>query len=485
MPPTEPMEHRSQSTPRRRVLLWILLGAGLLLAAAAAIVIVTVFDEDALRDRFHATASAALGLEVAIDGPMDLAIWPTPNISAADIVLEKDGAPIARFDAVRLDIALLPLLTGNLRIRHVNVDGADVELRRDAAGQLNFQGPERGEVQARDVPAASFSAISLSYADEGEEARLHASGCGGRLSSLAIAEDGGKTALGNLRGKGTLHCAVIEAQEFRFTNVEFALSAREGLLRLEPISLRLFDGDGSGRVEGDFSGDLPLWSLHLELEDFALEEFLRTLEPEARAEGSMYFRAELSARGNHREALERSLAGNVSLGGETLTLHGGDLDQRLADYEATQQFGLLDAGALFFAGPAGLVVTRGHEFAQLLRGDDGKTEFREVRSEWTVSEGVAEAADVAAATARNRLAARGRIDYAARGFDEFTVLLLDRQGCVVMEQSVHGSFEDPQIEEPGTIETVLGPLIELVERGLAELVDDDCEVVYDGAVAHP
>ncbi|MFU8895348.1 MAG: AsmA family protein [Gammaproteobacteria bacterium] len=478
------MENRSQSTPRRRVLLWILLGTGLLLGAAA-IVIVTVFDEDSLRDRFQATASDVLGLEVAIDGAMDLAIWPTPNISAADIVLEKDGAPIARFDAVRLDIALLPLLTGNLRIRHVNVDGADVEFRRDAAGQLNFQGPERGKVQARDVPATSFSAISVSYADEGEEARLHASGCGGRLSSVAIAEDNGKTVLGNLRAKGTLHCAVIEAQEFRFTDVESELSAREGLLQLDPISLRLFDGEGSGRVEGDFSGDLPLWSLHLELENFALEQFLRALEPEARAEGSMYFRAELSARGNHREALERSLAGSVSLRGETLTLHGGDLDQRLADYEATRRFGLLDAGALFFAGPAGLVVTRGREFARLLRGDEGKTELREVRSEWTVSEGVAEAADVAAATARNRLAARGRIDYAARSFDEFTVLLLDRQGCIVMEQSVHGAFEDPQIEEPGAIETVLGPLIDLVERGVAELVDEDCEVVYDGAVAHP
>jgi hypothetical protein len=469
----------------RRGQLWILLVAGLLLAAAA-IVVSTVFDEEALRARFQETASKALGLEVNIGGPVRLAVWPTPNISAAEIELEVDGTPVARFDAARLDIALLPLFTGNLRIRHLQVDGADITLHRNGPVRLNFQRREQGEAQAAEMPATSFSDVSISYVDEAGEARMRASGCGGRLPNVAIAGDAGQEALlGRLHIEGTLRCAVIEAQELRFSDVESELSAREGRLRLQPIALRLFDGAGSGEVEGDFSDDLPRWSLRLVLGDYAVEQFLQALEPEARAEGRMDFRAELSASGSDRVALERSLEGRISMSGGPLTLYGGDLDRRLEDYEATRRFGLMDAGALFFAGPAGLVVTRGHEFVQLLRRDDGKTEFREVRSEWALSEGVAEPADVAVATARNRLAARGRIDYAGRRFDEFTVILLDREGCAVMEQSVYGSFEDPQIEEPGAIELILGPLIDLVERGLAELVDEDCEVVYDGAVTHP
>ena len=459
--------------------------AGLLLAAAA-ILVSTVFDEEALRARVQETTSETLGLEVSIGGPVSLSVWPTPGISAADIVLGTNAASVASLDAVRLDIALLPLFTGDLRIRHVNVDGADIELRRDDAGRLVIRDPERGEAQAAALPSVGFSAVSVRYLDEEGEARFRAAGCGGRLPNVAIPDGTGQDApLRGLQIEGALRCTRIEAQEFRFSEVESELSVREDSVRLSSIALQLFEGAGSGEVEGDFSGDPPRWSLRLALDDFTVEEFLQALEPEARAEGRMDFSAEVSASGSDREALERSLEGRISLGGEGLTLYGSDLDERLEDYEATQRFGLADAGALFFAGPAGLVVTRGHEFVQLLRRDDGETEIRELRSEWTLSEGVAEPADVAAATARNRLAARGRIDYAGRRFEEFTLVLLDREGCAVMEQAVRGSFEDPQIEEPGAIEAVLGPLIDLVERGLEELVDEDCEVVYDGAVSHP
>jgi AsmA protein len=99
----------------------------------------------------------------------------------------------------------------------------------------------------------------------------------------------------------------------------------------------------------------------------------------------------------------------------------------------------------------------------------GTTEVGVLVSEWSVREGRAHADDVAAATRKNRIAVLGGLDYAARSFDGLRIVLLDKHGCAVLEQAVTGPFSDPQVEEPGAIETLLGPLFELVEKGIGQL----------------
>ncbi|HUG98195.1 MAG TPA: hypothetical protein VMQ83_03385 [Gammaproteobacteria bacterium] len=131
------------------------------------------------------------------------------------------------------------------------------------------------------------------------------------------------------------------------------------------------------------------------------------------------------------------------------------------------------------------MVTKGRDLARLQFAGEGSTEFRRVISDWEVRDGVARAVDVAAATRKNRIAVRGSIDFAARRFESLDILLLDRRGCAVMEQAVSGPFSDPQVEEPSAVETLVGPLIELVETGLAQLTDKKCDIAYDGAVSAP
>jgi len=213
--------------------------------------------------------------------------------------------------------------------------------------------------------------------------------------------------------------------------------------------------------------------------------FLQSIEPGGKGEGKMSLSAEFAAAGDGREAMERSLEGKVSLHGAALMLHGVDIDRRLSDYESTRTFGLADIGAVLFVGPIGLVATKGHDYARLLRAGEGTTEVRILVSEWSLREGKVHADDVAAATRKNRIAVLGGLDYAARSFDGLSIVLLDKQGCAVFAQAVTGSFSDPQVEEAGAIKTLLGPLIDLVEKGIGQLAGKECEVIYDGAVSAP
>ncbi|MCC5868715.1 MAG: AsmA family protein [Gammaproteobacteria bacterium] len=420
--------------------LWVLLAVAVL--AVASLVISAFVDDAALRAQIEGRASAALGMDVEIEGPVGLRLLPTPGVTAKSLQFVHGDSRVAQIERVRLQLAVAPLFVGRVELRRLVLDGADIRIVRDASGDFNVSFPGQAQAQLDLPPSVSFSG-AISYLDEAS---------GRRIELSDVAADG---------------------------------RVREGGLTLDPVELMVFGGPGRGRLDADFSADIPIWTLEFKVDGFELEEALQALEPEARAEGKLTFSTELSASGAAWEDVVGSLKGSLSLHGTALTLHGTDLDARLSDYDSTRRFGLLDVGAVLLAGPVGLVATKGRDFARLLSGANGQTEFREVNSTWTIRQGVAQADDVAAATKDNRLAARGKLDFSAGRFEDLTIMLLDKHGCAVLEQAVTGPFENPEVEEPGAIATLVGPLTELLQRGIDQFTDEECEVVYEGAVQHP
>ena len=132
--------------------------------------------------------------------------------------------------------------------------------------------------------------------------------------------------------------------------------------------------------------------------------------------------------------MRQTAKGTISLGGRNFKLLGGDLDKRFSRFESSQNFNLVDAGALFFAGPLGLAVTKGFNFASVLQGKGGSREIRTLVSQWKVEHGVARAQDVAMATKENRIALRGGLDLVNDRFNDVTVALIDTKGCAVVQQ---------------------------------------------------
>jgi hypothetical protein len=198
----------------------------------------------------------------------------------------------------------------------------------------------------------------------------------------------------------------------------------------------------------------------------------------------MDFSATLSLRGKTTGALLPSVEGTASLRGDNLRLAIGDLDKKLSRYESSQTFNLVDVGAFFFAGPLGLAVAKGYNFARIFQGSEGTTTMRTLVSEWQVEHGVAQARDVAMATRENRIALKGGLDFVNGQYDEVTVAVIDGRGCVRVQQKVHGPFMNPVVEKPSVLGTLTGPTRTLL-RQAKRLLGGKCAVFYAGSVASP
>jgi uncharacterized protein involved in outer membrane biogenesis len=133
-------------------------GAALLVAALAAAGTVGVpVDASAWRAPLAARIGEALGRPVALDGPLRLVIGFSPRLRAQVVRLPNPpgfpAADLLRVGELSLHADLLPLLSGELRVRELALRDLELRLERDAAGRGNWAA-EPGAADRRDAGAA-------------------------------------------------------------------------------------------------------------------------------------------------------------------------------------------------------------------------------------------------------------------------------------------------------------------------------------------
>src|SRR5437867_359251 len=137
----------------------ILTGIVVLLAAVvvAGIAILKSIDLNQYRELIAQEIEGATGRKVVIGGPIDLEVSFNPALALSDVSLgnaawSKDPQMLAvkRFEA---RVALLPMLSKQVRIKRIVLSGADIRLETDPKGTGNWVFQTAGEQPAKPATA--------------------------------------------------------------------------------------------------------------------------------------------------------------------------------------------------------------------------------------------------------------------------------------------------------------------------------------------
>jgi len=399
------------------------------------------------------------------------------------VSLSNLAAEIISAGEADIGVEFWPLLRGQVVISRVRLRDAKIEIERNREGRLNVAVPSRAQqlLPALRLKRLSLTRASIRYINQQTQGEFLGTDCS--FEGTPVQMTGGSSAdiMGQLSLSGRLACAEVRSDRFVGSDVKASIAGAGGKFRVAPLTMRVMGGKGSGSIDATFSDRTPVYRIHYSVTQLHVEDLFRFLASERVGEGVLDFAADLSMSGRESGELTRTSSGEASLHGENLEIAIGNLDEKLAHYESSQNFNLVDVGAFLIAGPLGTAVTKGRDFASALRNTTGKTEIRSLVSRWKVENGVALAQDVAMATRENRLAMKGGLDFSKREFADVTVAILDRKGCATVEQKVRGSFSQPDIEKPNVLVSMTGPLSSLVRKGV-KLLGAKCEVFYGGSV---
>lgn len=472
-------------TPATVLLFGALVLAGVLAVGAAALVL--LFDANAHKARLEAVASRALGMEVRVAGSVAIGVFPEMRLTLEDVHVGNGKADVLSATKVKMAANLASLFGADLRIERIVLTQPRIAVERDRDGRFSVGAGQAadGSPSSRPGPAIEFSGATVTYVDHRFGAAFEASGCDGELRGLR--QDAGPS--GSLRAlsfDADLRCAQARKDSVTAGDLKLSAVAKDGVVELKPLTARVFGTPGSGSVHADLSGPAPAYRIEFALPQFPVEQLFASASLKPMATGRMDLAVRLSTRGTTVKELRQAAQGTLSLRGKGLVFNGADLDRAFERFESSQTLDLLDVGAVFVAGPFGLLVTKGYDFATLAKGVAGRSEIRVFVSEWKVDRGVAHAQDVAMATQQNRVALQGRIDVVNERFEDLTIALVDARGCAIVRQRLRGSFREPVVEQPNLLQSIGGPALRLLQKGGELLgVEKPCDAFYAGAVAAP
>lgn len=109
---------------------------------------------------------------------------------------------------------------------------------------------------------------------------------------------------------GTLRIDRLKAMNLHSSNIRITTRARDGRVRLHPLGAQLYEGNYSGDIKLDVTGDTPRLNLNENLAGVQIGPLLMDLWGDDKLRGRTDLALNLSAYGNDPDAIRRTLSGD-------------------------------------------------------------------------------------------------------------------------------------------------------------------------------
>ena len=190
----------------------------------------------------------------------------------------------------------------------------------------------------------------------------------------------GKIQIGNLKVKGA-----------KVQNLEMKISGRNGLFRLDPLALNMYEGSVAGKGTFDVRTDIPKNAASLDVKGIQVNPLLNTMLQKDFLEGKFLADLEITLKGDDAQMMKKTLTG------------GGEL--------------VFTDGAIKGINLTNMAQNVKSAFGAERETEKARTDFSELRVPFTASNGVVHTPGTTMVTPLMRLVATGKADLVQETMD--------------------------------------------------------------------
>lgn len=384
----------------------------------------------------------------AFSGQIDLAAFnpralmkrlglAAPETQDADVLTKVQLSTAVRgtTNALALESMRLTLddtnVEGNFAIRDFSAPGYRFDYVIDAIDLDRYMPPIKDEAEppsADDSPTTDAPQPSNAAQTKPPEGPV-----GLPLDALRALNLDGRASIGSLK-----------VQNLRMSDIVLQINSKDGVLQLDPMSMRLYQGTGSLKATVDARTDTPAIEAQNEFKAVQISPLVSDLTGNDPIEGTGNIRAQITTAGADPDAMTRNLGGNFAIEFRDGAVKGVNVAQMIRQVRAAIKKEKLD------------------------NDEPQQTDFSELSATGTIKNGVIENRDLAMKSPLLRITGEGLVDLPQQSIDYVvtaTVVNTTKgqggKGLEDLEQlpipiQVTGTFDQPKYTPD--VETVLREL---------------------------
>lgn len=474
------------STKKKKILL--IPAVVITLIIITLIVVPFIIDVNKYKKTIETSLSDSLRMDVKVKGDMKVALFPNFRFSLKNIYVRNMSTDLFNANEVKVDLKLLPLILGEVKVKGVGLVNPTINIVKNKKGRFNFEIPGKSPSTAPPpLKNIYISKGNIIYLNEETKDKFMISGIDLVLKNISIDEKSGQTLVQKILFNGKLNIRKLKVKNYEVSNLAFNIKAKKGVFKLLSISKSNARNKGKNGITIDMTGNVPAFSIQYIESGLQVEKMLHKLSQKGILTGKINLTVNLSMKGKNLADSKKTLNGDVSITGENLVFHRFDIDKLISEFDKSKRFNLFDVGSYFFIGPFGPAITKGGEFVKMYSSlkKEKDSKIQKLICSWNINNGIADAKDVALSTEKNRIAMKGKLDFVNEQFVDVTLAVLNKKGCAVLIQKMHGSFSSPVINKANAIEVALGPVLGVLKKTKETLFGKKCTVFYTGSLEHP
>lgn|GEM_PF-6989571 len=441
---------------------------------------------DAFHAKMQAAASRGMGMQVSLEGPLSIGLFPSPNITLHDVHVQNRGVALGAVDEAYVRYRWLPLFHRDPELDKVVVRGAHVLVRKGTDGTLDLvRSTPPVHLRAHGPIEITATDSVIRYENPKGGAWVQAEGCDAKLHQVYSEKPDGRRALERLSfSAAEMSCKTVSSAKFTGTDLKVsAVAPGKGVYDFKPITLQAFGAPATARFHFEASGDDESYAAAVSVPEVQIANILSGLGFRPIASGQVSLSGDMSYHGQSHRDLLTTVTGGVAFHGKDVTLQGYDLDKEMTRFERTQRFDLADLMGLFVLDGAGMLATKGYDYGELIsKRRGGTSHVHELVADVQISDGVVHAHDVAMSTDTHRMAAQGNLKLTTDDLDKVTLALVDAKGCPIAEEKLDGSIRKPKLAKGNIFRTITGPVRRLANKAEDIFTPSGCKPFYDGVV---
>jgi len=427
------------------------------------------FSLNSLKAKIEDEIAWATGMETTIEGDIRARLLPTFSLTANKPALVDEDFLDIRAQKLEMEIPLLSMFSSQVEIRAIKIKQPDVvllfESRDTSIPEIEVVEPAEptGQDESMQWKVNLVDVIildgSFRFYNHNNMDTIECYGVSVASDSILLSGNADTLRFADVFAFGKLNIDSCRFNMLRIDNIKLNVIVGDGILDVghEEISAR--GEPQQGHFYMDLSSEVPAFHIVQDINGFLIEELMEKIDSDPLIGGLMDFSVDMRFSGNTSSERWLSTIGEMQLNGKDMILYGTDLDRLAKQFERSQKFNFVDMSALFLAGPIGIAVTKGGDYANLIISNKGdSTIVHEFVSRWSMSAGELRAEDVAFSTDENRIAVNGSLNLWYENFNDIEFALVNDFGCAVFQQGISGSFANPQTSDVKVVGTLLGPL---------------------------